>query len=78
MRSRVRSLKVPGSPSAALTTTDVGAVKDSLPNTVCHFTPVGNPAPPRPRRPEALTWAITSEGSSAAAAASPAPPPPAT
>lgn len=71
-------MNVPGSPSAALTTTEVGAVNDSLPSTVCHFTPVGNPAPPRPRSPAALMTAMTSVGSMPAAAARPAPPPAAT
>ena len=43
-----RSLKVPGSPSSAFTTRYLGKLV-SL-RTKFHFIPVGNPAPPRPRR----------------------------
>ena len=40
-----------------------------------HFTPVGNPAPPRPRRPEAFTTSITSAGVMASAVRRPSYPP---
>src|SRR5271156_5202055 len=48
-----RSLNVPGSLSSALHTiyfSGPGACRTS-----CHFDSVGNPAPPRPRRPEAFS-----------------------
>ena len=44
-----RSLKVPGSLSSALQMTYLGA--PSAARTSSHFFPVGNPAPPIPRRP---------------------------
>ncbi len=50
-----RSLKVPGSPSAALTTTVGGTTADRFSATVRHLRPVVKPAPPRPRSPEAST-----------------------
>ena len=58
--SRGMSLQVPGSDSSALITryfglADVRSMND-------HLVPVGNPAPPRPRRPDSLTSAITSSG----------------
>ena len=40
-------MKVPGSPSAALTTTDVGRTAEWFSLTVRHLMWVGNPAPPR-------------------------------
>src|SRR5690242_6977068 len=43
-----------------------------------HLTPVGKPAPPRPRRPESLISSITSAGSLASAFRSPVYPPDAT
>jgi hypothetical protein len=54
-----RSLKVPGSDSSALTTMYLG--KTSF-GTKDHFIPVGKPAPPRPRRPEAFTSSMTCSG----------------
>src|SRR5688572_12400541 len=69
-----RSLNVPGSPSAALTTTVVGRTSDANDRMVRHFVPVGNPAPPRPRRPDASSSASTTSRSTAIAPKRPAPP----
>src|SRR5690349_12898442 len=52
------SLQVPGSDSSALTTRYFGFGLSCGMND--HFMPVGKPAPPRPRRPESFTAAITS------------------
>ena len=49
----MRSEKVPESPSSALQTIYFCAL--SAPNTVFHLIPVGNAAPPRPRKPESVT-----------------------
>ena len=54
------SLKVPGSLSSALQQMYFG-LGDFL-STNCHFMPVGNPAPPRPRRPDCFTASITASG----------------
>ena len=70
-----RSLNVPGSPSAPLTTTMEGSTGERFSTTVRHFLPVGKPAPPRPRRPEASTSATMASGLRRRAASSPAPPP---
>ena len=64
-----RLLKVPGSDSSKFATTYVGLPVSCGTND--HFTPVGNPAPPRPRSPEVLTRSITSAGVIARAARRP-------
>ena len=48
-----RSLQVPGSNSSALITRKDGRPSDTF-GMNDHFIPVGNPAPPRPRRPDAF------------------------
>ncbi len=63
-----RSLNVPGSDSSALTHRYVG-----LPVPFARklaFRPIGNPAPPRPRRFEARSCSITCSGFSLRAFAS--------
>src|SRR5680860_426924 len=57
-RINSRSLNVPGSDSSALQSRKWGLPEFIGMND--HFTPVGNPAPPRPRRPEFLTTLMTS------------------
>ena len=52
-----RSLIVPGSLSSALQTMYLSG--PGWLRTSSHFMPVGNPAPPRPRRPLALSVAIS-------------------
>src|SRR4051794_13440804 len=74
--SSARSLYEPGSPSAAFTTTVVGRSSDRPRSDVSHFVAVGNPAPPRPRRPAAVRSSITAVGPSLRAASSPEPLPP--
>ena len=67
--STLRSMKAPGSPSSALQSTYL-----TSPGVFCansHFRPAGNPAPPRPRRPEILTssticWGVSSSSALAA------------
>ena len=49
----MRSANVPESPSSALQTTYFWSA--GAPSTVFHLMPVGNAAPPRPRRPESVT-----------------------
>ncbi len=73
-----RSLKVPGSPSAALTTIEVSNTGEANDLIVRHFTPVGKPAPPRPRSPEAASSSMIVSGDTARAAVRPSPPPSAT
>ena len=55
-----RSLQVPGSPSSELQTRYFWP--GNWRGMKLHFRPVGKPAPPRPRRPDALTSAITCSG----------------
>ncbi len=52
-----RSLQVPGSPSSVLQTRYFWP--GNWRGMKLHFRPVGKPAPPRPRRPEAFTSAMT-------------------
>jgi len=54
------SLNVPGSLSSALQQMYFGF--GVFLSTNCHFMPVGNPAPPRPRSPDFLTSSMTSSG----------------
>ena len=58
-------MNVPGSLSSALQAMYFGSGVSLSTN--CHFRPVGNPAPPRPRSPEALTISMTSPGGIASA-----------
>ena len=58
----MRSANVPLSPSSALQTTYFWSA--STPATVRHLMPVGKPAPPRPRRPEASTSSTVALGPS--------------
>jgi hypothetical protein len=55
-----RSLNVPGSDSSAFTHRYAGRLSFGRNDAL---RPVGKPAPPRPRRPEASTWPTTSAGS---------------
>ncbi len=58
--STLRSMNAPGSPSSALQITYFFA--PFARRAKVHFMPVENPAPPRPRRPEAVISAITASG----------------
>ena len=69
----IRSAKVPLSPSSALQTMYFCGAAVSA--TVFHLIPVGNPAPPRPRSPEAVTSATIASGPISIARASPFQPP---
>jgi hypothetical protein len=55
-------LNVPGSDSSALTTKLLGRSLVGSFGMKVHFKPVGNPAPPRPRNPDALTFSVISSG----------------
>ena len=55
-----RSLNVPGSDSSALTARITGCSGSFGRND--HLSPVGKPAPPRPRRSESLTSCSSSAG----------------
>ena len=54
-----RSLNVPGSDSSALQTRYLSTFAFGM-NEI--FLPLGKPAPPRPRRPEAISSSVTSSG----------------
>ena len=53
-------MKVPGSDSSAFTTRYEGFTGCLGMND--HFTPAGNPAPPRPRNPDFLTSSTSASG----------------
>ena len=55
-------MKAPGSPSSALQQTYLMPSGLTASWVNCHFMPVGKPAPPRPRRPEAFTVSMTCWG----------------
>jgi hypothetical protein len=74
-RTSIRSLNDPGSPSEALTTTDGRSPGASLSATAAHLLAVGNPAPPRPRSPDASISPMVPAGPSFRAASRPRPPP---
>ena len=61
----MRSENVPESPSSALQAMYFCAACWSC--TVCHLMPVGNAAPPRPRKPESVTARTMSSGGIASA-----------
>ncbi|MCY1359503.1 hypothetical protein D9M69_460770 [compost metagenome] len=65
--SSTRSLKVPGSPSSALQTTQRCGPLASLSASrqTCHLRAVGKPAPPRPRSPARASSSIRAWGSRA-------------
>ena len=54
------SMKAPGSPSSPLQMMYFSSPGERRAN--FHFMPVGKPAPPRPRRPEARTSSMISSG----------------
>ena len=54
-------MNVPGSPSSALITRYFGAVEPL--GMKLHFMPVGNAAPPRPRRLDFFTSSVMAAGS---------------
>jgi hypothetical protein len=56
----MRSANVPESPSSALQT--MYFCGPSASSTVFHLMPVGKPAPPRPRKPDSVTWATMASG----------------
>ncbi len=58
-------MNVPGSLSSALQQMYFGF--GDFWSTNCHFMPVGNPAPPRPRSPDAFTISMRAVGSIAIA-----------
>ncbi len=71
--SRCRSLNVAGSPSAPLHTANLVPVP--VLRIDRHFSPVGNPAPPRPRSPLFVTSSMTASGAARRATSRPRPPP---
>ena len=63
-----RSLKVPGSISSALTTRYLGRGASAPIGTKLHFSPVGKPAPPRPRKLGCLDFLAARSAASSRAA----------